>query len=387
MAAAADNRSDAVTPRLSRLHALAGPGREDRICLAGMALTVSLLHLIGFGILWGIVAPHRYSPHGGRQFLTVGMGVLAYTLGLRHAFDADHITAIDNTTRKLLSGGEYRGGKRHPLSAGFWFSLGHSTVVFALVVLLSLGVNSLAGQIEGGGSPLHAAAGIVGASVSGVFLWVIGLANLAALVRIAGVFARMRRGGVAEAELEEILDKRGLMNRWLGGLSRSVRAPWHLYPIGLLFGLGFDTATEVGLLMLAGGAAVVQLPLYIVIVLPILFAAGMSLMDSADGIVMTGAYGWACHRPVRKVFYNLTVTSISVLVALAIGTVELAGVIADRVHPHGGGLSFLAGIPLNGAGYGIVVLFVAVWLVSLAIWRFGRVEERWSGGAAAPGPD
>ncbi|MCI1747128.1 MAG: hypothetical protein LKI24_02860 [Acidipropionibacterium sp.] len=258
MGAAVDIRPDAVTPRPSGLRALPGLGHQDRVSLVGMGITVGLLHLVGFGILFGVVAPHRY-PGASTAALTVGIGVLAYTLGLRHAFDADHIAAIDNTTRKLLSGGEYGSGRRHPLSVGFWFSLGHSSVVLALVVLLSVGVKALAGQVESDGSRLHAVTGIIGASVSGVFLWVIGLVNLGALIRIAGVFARMRGGDVDEAELEEVLDKRGFMNRWLGGLSGSVRAPWQLYPIGLLFGSGVrhgDRGGVVGVGRWCGGGAV-----------------------------------------------------------------------------------------------------------------------------------
>ncbi len=266
----------------------------------------------GLGILFGFVTPQHFALGGDHPVFTVGVGVLAYTFGLRHAFDADHIAAVDNTTRKLLADDT----GRKPLSVGFWFSLGHSTIVFALAVLLSLGVKALAGPVADDSSTLHSATGVIGAGVSGVFLWVLGLLNLVVLMGILGVFKQMRRGEYDEVQLEEQLNKRGFMNRFLGGLTKSVRKPWHIYPIGVLFGLGFDTATEVGLLVLAGGAAAFNLPFYAILVLPILFAAGMCLADTVDGVFMNVAYGWAFARPVRKVFYNITITSISVAVAL-----------------------------------------------------------------------
>jgi len=347
--------------------------RADRVSLAGMAAVVVALHVVGFGVLFGVVAPEHLSLGGGQVF-GVGVGVLAYSFGLRHAFDADHIAAVDNTTRKLLADET----DRKPLSVGFWFSLGHSTIVFALALLLSLGVKALAGPVTDDSSTLHSATGVIGAGVSGVFLWVLGLLNLMVLMGILGVFKQMRRGEYDEAQLEEQLNKRGFMNRFLGGLTKSVRKPWHIYPIGVLFGLGFDTATEVGLLVLAGGAAAFNLPFYAILVLPILFAAGMCLADTVDGVFMNVAYGWAFARPVRKVFYNITITSISVAVALVIGTIELLSVLADRAHITSGPIAAVADIPLDYAGYGIVGLFVVSWVVALAVWRFGRIEERWS---------
>src|SRR5690348_8200532 len=291
---------------------------------------------------------------------------------MRHAFDADHIAAIDNTTRKLMAEG------KRPVSVGFWFSLGHSTIVFGLCVLLALGVRSLAGQVENDSSSLHTVTGLVGTSVSGTFLYIIGILNLVILVGIVRVFRQMRHGVYDEAGLEQQLNNRGFMNRWLGGLTKSVTKSWQIYPIGVLFGLGFDTATEVGLLVLAGGAAAFSLPFYAILVLPILFAAGMCLMDTVDGVFMNAAYGWAFAKPVRKVFYNLTITTISVAVALIIGTVELLGVLADQAKITTGPLAAIAAIPLDYAGYGIVALFVVVWLIAIAVWHFGRVEQRWS---------
>jgi nickel/cobalt transporter (NiCoT) family protein len=354
-------------------------GPRDRRSLIGMAGVVIGLHAVGLGMLFLLVAP-RHLALGGQQVFSVGVGVLAYTFGLRHAFDADHIAAIDNTTRKLLADNGRRPAKEtgRPLSVGFWFSLGHSTIVFALAFLLALGVKALVGPVEDDSSTLHTITGIIGPSVSGVFLWILGILNLAALWGILKVFRDMRSGRFDEAQLEAHLDRRGLMNRFLGGLTRSVRKPWHIYPIGVLFGLGFDTATEVGLLVLAGGAAALNLPFWAIIVLPVLFAAGMCLADTVDGVFMNAAYSWAFRRPVRKVFYNLSVTSISVLVALVIGTVELIGVLADRLSITTGPLAAVAGIDLDDAGYAIVGLFAACWLVALLVWRIGRVEERWT---------
>ncbi len=271
-----------------------------------------------------------------------------------------------------------RGDDRKPLSVGFWFSLGHSTIVFGLAFLLSVGVKALANPVEDDSSTLHSLTGVIGASVSGVFLWVLGILNLVVLLGIMRVFREMREGRYDEAQLEDQLNKRGFMNRFLGGLTKSVRKPWHIYPIGVLFGLGFDTATEVGLLVLAGGAAALNLPFYAILVLPILFAAGMCLMDTVDGVFMNAAYGWANAQPVRKIFYNITITSISVAVALIIGTVELIGVVADQANITSGPIAAIAGIPLDYAGYGIVALFVLAWALALAVWRFGRIEERWS---------
>ncbi len=355
----------------------------DRRSLAAMTTVIVVLHVVGIALLLGLVVPQHFSLGGDHPVFTAGVGVLAYTFGLRHAFDADHIAAVDNTTRKLIADnvaleaqGEAPG--RKPLSVGFWFSLGHSTIVFALSFLLAVGVRSLVGPLEDDSSALHTVTGVIGPSVSGLFLWTLGILNLVALLGILKVFRQMRAGRYDEAELEKQLDSRGFMNRFLGGLTKSVRKPWHIYPVGVLFGLGFDTATEVGLLVLAGGAAAFSLPFYAILVLPILFAAGMCLMDTIDGVFMNAAYGWAFERPVRKVFYNLTITTISVLVALVIGTIELVGVLADRFSITDGPLAWIAGIDLDYAGYAIVILFVASWALALAVWYFGKIEERWS---------
>ncbi|MBA8795436.1 high-affinity nickel-transport protein [Friedmanniella endophytica] len=353
----------------------------------GMAAFVVLLHVLGWGVLLGLVVPAHYQV-GANAFFGVGLGLTAYTLGMRHAFDADHIAAIDNTTRKLMAQG------RRPVSVGFWFSLGHSTIVFVLVLLLALGVRALAGQLEDDSSLLQRITGVVGTAVSGTFLFLIGLVNLVVLVGIVRVFARMRRGEVDEAaltaELDRQLGRRGFLSRLLAGVTRAVSRPWQMYPVGLLFGLGFDTATEVGLLVLAGGAAAFSLPWWAILTLPVLFAAGMSLLDSIDGCFMNFAYGWAFSRPVRKIFYNLTVTTLSVAVALLIGGIELVSILVDRAGIRTGPLAAVAGLDLNNVGFVVVGLFVVVWLVALAVWRWGRVEERWSrrfGTAVAGDPD
>ena len=373
-------RATGATSRLARLWD--GLTRADKTSIAGMYGFVVLLHLIGFGILLAWVVPHGYHL-GTTGVYGMGVGVLAYTFGLRHAFDADHIAAIDNTTRKLMADSTADATTapddgRKPLSVGFWFSLGHSTIVFGLAFLLSIGVKALAGPVEDDNSKLHSVTGVIGSSVSGVFLWVLGILNLVVLVGIIKVFRKMRSGSYDEQELEEQLNKRGFMNRFLGGLTKSVTKPWHIYPIGVLFGLGFDTATEVGLLVLAGGAAAFNLPFYAILILPILFAAGMSVMDTTDGIFMNVAYGWAFAKPVRKVFYNITITALSIAVALIIGTIELVGVLTDQAGITSGPLAAIANIPLDYAGYGIVALFVLAWLVAIAVWKFGRIEQKWS---------
>ena len=372
-------RSSAALPGRGRVAEFrASLTTRDRRSLFGMIGFIVFLHVVGFGILFGLVLPHHYRLGGAHPIFNVGVGVLAYTFGLRHAFDADHIAAVDNTTRKLLADNAETGNTRKPLSVGFWFSLGHSTIVFLLTFLLSLGVKALAGPVENQDSALHSVTGIIGASVSGVFLWILGILNLVVLVGIVSVFRQMRRGHFDEQELEAHLNKRGFMNRFLGGLTRSITKSWQIYPVGVLFGLGFDTATEVGLLVLAGGAAAFNLPFYSILILPILFAAGMCLMDTIDGVFMNVAYGWAFMKPVRKVFYNITITAVSVAVALIIGTIELISVIAHQAKITSGPISAIAGIPLDYAGYGIVGLFVLSWIVAISVWRYGHIEEKWS---------
>jgi high-affinity nickel-transport protein len=310
------------------------------------------------------------------ELFGVGTGVLAYTLGMRHAFDADHIAAIDNTTRKLLNDGG------RPLSVGFFFSLGHSSVVFVLAVLLNFGIRGLDSQVKNSSSTLQHTTNVVGTTVSGVFLYLIAALNVVVLMSIIKVFREMRQGKYDDEELERRLNSRGLMNRFFGGYARRIDTPWKMYPVGFLFGLGFDTATEVALLVLAGTAVVGGLPFYAILSLPILFAAGMSLFDTLDGCFMNFAYDWAFSRPIRKVYYNITITGLSVFVALFIGTVEIVGLLAQDGHLQGAFWNFMKGFNINTAGFFVVGVFVVTWVVALAVWRFGHVEERWDLGAA-----
>ncbi|MBA2560610.1 MAG: HoxN/HupN/NixA family nickel/cobalt transporter [Propionibacteriales bacterium] len=363
-----------VESRTTRIRAALTPGEwRSIIAMAGFILT---LHIVGWGVLAGVVAPRDYDL-GAHQVFGLGLGLTAYTLGMRHAFDADHIAAIDNTTRKLMAEG------KRPVSVGFWFSLGHSSIVLGLVMLLAFGVRALAGQVVDDSSALQTTTALIGTTVSGVFLYVIGIINLVVLVGIVKVFHEMRQGAFDEAMLEDQLNNRGFMNRLLGGVTKAVTRPRQMYLVGLLFGLGFDTATEVGLLVLAGGAAAFSLPWYAVVTLPILFAAGMSLLDTIDGCFMNFAYGWAFSKPVRKVFYNITITALSVAVALIIGTIELLSILTDKLSITTGPLAVMTDVDLNDVGYAVVALFVLTWLVALVVWRFGRIEEKWTAGLRA----
>jgi nickel/cobalt transporter (NiCoT) family protein len=345
--------------------------RSQRRTVLMMIGVVAALHVLGFVTLVAVVAPTRYSLGVSGTF-TVGIGLTAYTLGMRHAFDADHISAIDNTTRKLMSEG------KRPLSVGFWFSLGHSTIVFALAFLISLGVRSLDGPVRNDSSNLHQVTGWIGTGISGVFLYIIAALNVVILAGIIKVFREMKSGRYDEAALEQQLNSRGLMNRFFGRLTRTITKPSQMYPIGVLFGLGFDTATEVTLLVIAGSAGAAGLPWYAILCLPILFAAGMSLLDSIDGSFMNFAYGWAFCRPVRKVFYNITITGLSVAVALVIGTIELGGLIAQHLNLAGSFWNWFENIDINFLGFVIVGMFVATWVVAVSVWHFGHIEERWS---------
>jgi nickel/cobalt transporter (NiCoT) family protein len=348
--------------RLRRVRGCLDRGQWRTVGL--MSAVVLGLHAVGFFLLVTVVAPHHHGL-GGSSAIALGTGLTAYTLGLRHAFDADHIAAIDNTTRKLMAEG------KRPMSVGFFFSLGHSSIVFALAFLFAIGVRALGGPVTHGGSALHGIAGWVGTGVSGTFLYVI-------LWGIFGVLREMRAGAYDEHRLEAQLASRGLMNRVLGRFTRLVREPRHMYPVGLLFGLGFDTASEVAFLFLAVGAAGAGLPFAAIICLPILFAAGMSLLDTIDGSFMNFAYEWAFSKPVRKIFYNLTITGLSVAVALVIGTIELSGLLAQKLGAHGAVWTWLENIDMNTLGFIIAGMFAVTWLGALTLWRFGHIEERWA---------
>jgi nickel/cobalt transporter (NiCoT) family protein len=343
---------------------------DEWLRLGSMLAVIAALHAIGWATLVLLVEPAHFSV--GDKTFGIGIGLTAYTLGLRHAFDADHIAAIDNTTRKLMNDGQ------RPLGVGFFFSLGHSSVVFGLALLITVGLKAIIGPVKNDSSALHHYASVIGTGVSGTFLCLIAIINVVILVSILGVFTRMRRGRYDEDELEAQLNNRGLLNRLLGRFTTSITSSWHMYPVGLLFGLGFDTATEVALLVLAGSSAAAGLPWYAILCLPVLFTAGMCLLDTIDGSFMNFAYGWAFSNPVRKVYYNITITGLSVVVALLIGSVELLGLLAAQLGWSGGLWRWLNGINLNAIGFLIVGLFVVTWAVALLVWHCAHIEEKWT---------
>src|SRR3569833_765757 len=339
-----------------------------------MAGFILLLNVVGWVVLAVFVAPRHYAL-GASGVFGIGLGVTAYTLGMRHAFDADHIAAIDKTTRKLMADG------KRPVSVGFWFALGHSCIVVAMAALISLGTHA-AGTLMDQDSGTHRTLGLIGTSVSGGFLYLIAFLNLLALLGILAVWRAMRRGEFDEQALEATLDQRGLFTRFLGRLQRAITHPAQMYPIGLLFGVGFDTATEITVLVLAGSGAAGGLPWYAILILPVLFAAGMSLFDTLDGTFMNFAYHWAFANPVRKVYYNLTITGLSVAVAIVIGTNEIVGLLHEDARQDDPVPTWVAGLDLDNVGFIIVGLFVAVWAIAIAYWRLAKVERR---RAAEPG--
>ena len=359
---------ETISPsRLARLRNGLTP--KEWLRVGGMVLVITGLNVLGWTMLAAAAGHHYHVSKTG--LFGFGTGVLAYTLGMRHAFDADHIAAIDNTTRKLVNDGQ------RPLSVGFFFSLGHSSIVFLLAVVLNFGIRSLNVQVGNNSSGLHKATNIVGTSVSGGFLYLIAALNLIVMIGIVKVYREMKEGRYDNAELERQLANRGMMNRFFGGYAKRIDTPWKMYPVGLLFGLGFDTATEVALLVLAGTAVAGGLPFYAILSLPILFAAGMSLFDTIDGCFMNFAYDWAFAKPLRKVFYNLTITGLSVFVAFFIGTIEILGLIGSEANLNDPFFSFFQNFDINTAGFAIVGAFVVTWVVALLYWHYGRVEEKW----------
>lgn len=352
------------TPLRNRLN----PGEWRR--LYAMFGFIAFLHIAGALLMWAATKSASYQLSDGALF-GWGTAALAYTLGMRHAFDADHISAIDNTTRKLMSEGQ------RPLAVGFFFSLGHSSVVFALAMLLNFGIKSLGSQLKDDNSSLHHYTGLIGTSISGGFLLLIALLNFIVLQSIVRVFMNMRKGMYSEEELEKHLNARGLLMRFFGPIARRIDKSWKMYPLGILFGLGFDTATEVGLLVLAGTSVIAGLPWWAIISLPLFFAGGMSLLDTIDGSFMNFAYGWAFSKPVRKVYYNIIITGLSVSVAFFVGGLEIAQVFAGQLNLTGGFWDYANRFNLNSAGYFIVGSFVVVWAVGLALWRYGKIEQRW----------
>ncbi len=327
--------------------------------------SIAALHVVGFGVFIAFVAPSHYKGLG------IGVAGLAYSLGLRHAFDADHISAIDNTTRKLMSEG------KRPLSIGYWFSLGHSTVVVAIGVGIVVAEKTVYGAVSNHNSLLGQFGGIFGTIVSATFLYLIALLNVVILAGIVRVFRSMHAGNYDEAELERQLNNRGLMSRFFGRWMKAIDREWHIYPVGVVFGLGFDTATEVALLATTALLASSHVPFYSIMCLPILFTAGMTLMDTIDGMFMNFAYSWAFFNPVRKVYYNLAITGLSVAICFLIGTIEVLGLPTQLGGLHSGFWRYAADFNLNKAGCVIVGMFVVCWIGAMAFWRFGRVEERW----------
>ncbi len=325
---------------------------------------VLLLHVLGWGIIFALVLPRHY------HFLGIGIALTAYTLGMRHAFDADHISAIDNTTRKFMQEG------KRPMKVGLYFSLGHSSVVFALGAILIFAAKGLFHQVANQSSTLHAFGGLVGTVVSGSFLYLIAFINLWVLAGIVRSYKGLRAGNYDEDALAAVLNKRGLFSRVFAKLLGAIKKEGHMYPVGFLFGLGFDTATEVALLAFTAGAASTGLPFYAILALPILFAAGMTLFDTLDGTFMNFAYGWAFSSAARKIFYNFTITGLSIMVALFIGTVELGAILASELGLSGGVWNFVSNFNINKAGMYLVGLFIATWLVALAVWKLGKFEQR-----------
>lgn len=330
---------------------------------------IAFLHVAGALLMWRATSGN-YELADGSLF-GWGTAALAYVLGMRHAFDADHISAIDNTTRKLMAEGQ------RPLAVGFFFSLGHSSVVAGLAILLNFGIKALGSQLKDENSELHKWTGLIGTTVSGTFLMIIAILNLIVLVSILSVFMKMRKGLYNEEELEKHLDSRGLLMRFFGPIARRIDKSWKMYPLGILFGLGFDTATEVGLLVLAGSSVIAGLPWWAIMSLPFFFAAGMSLLDTIDGSFMNFAYGWAFSKPVRKVYYNIVITGLSVAVALFVGGLQICQVLSEQLNLTGFFWDYANEFNLTSAGYFIAGAFVVVWAIALLLWKYGKVEDRW----------
>ncbi len=303
---------------------------------------------------------------GRLTVLLAGPGIVAYVLGLRHGMDADHIAAIDNTTRKLMQEKDQR-----PFTVGMWFSVGHSVIVSALIVALIFATRTVLGHLPA----LESIGPVIATSVSGVFLLLIGMVNLVIVLNIYRIFKDLKQGKLNHTELESQLGNRGF-NRYFRALFKIVKRPWQIFPIGVLFGLGFDTATQLALIAISVGIGVSSsVPVWMILVLPFMFTCGMVLTDTTDGVTMRVAYGWAFLNPIRKVYYNLTITVISVLVAFAIGAVELLQVIATELHLTGAFWGWLGGLDFETIGFGIIIIFLASWLVSVAIWKYRRIDE------------
>ena len=331
--------------------------RNEKIGILAIFAAIAIVTVLAFSAEFAI---------GKITVVLAGLGIVAYVFGLRHGVDADHIAAIDNTTRKLMQEG------KRPYTVGMWFSLGHSTVVVALIVGLVFATRAVATNIPA----LQSAGSVIGTMVSGSFLWIIGLINAVIVVGIYKIFQELKKGKLNQAELDKLLENRGFMNRFFRPLFKIISEPWHIYPIGVLFGLGFDTASEVALIAISVGIGVsTSIPIYYVLILPLLFTCGMVTVDTADGVAMRLAYGWAFLNPLRKIYYNLTVTVTSVLVAWAIGTVELLQVLSTELKFTGGFWTWLNALDFEIIGFGIIAIFVVSWTVSLGYWKYKRFDK------------
>jgi nickel/cobalt transporter (NiCoT) family protein len=346
----------------------------ERRRVLGMYATIVFLHALGFGIFIGYVLPAHYKLFG------IGLSVTAYTLGLRHAFDADHISAIDNTTRKAMN--QRQGtSKPRPFGFGYFFSLGHSTIVVAIGVGIIIAEKTVLPAVTHSHSSLESFGGTFGTIVSASFLFLIGLLNLVILGGIIRVFRSMRRGEYDEAELERQLENRGFFYRFFGKWMNAINKEWQMYPVGVVFGMGFDTATEVALLTTTALLASEHIPWQAIIALPVLFTAGMSLMDTSDGLFMNVAYGWAFFNPVRKVYYNLAITGLSVAICFFIGGIETLSLVPLEIHgvsQTSGFWGFMYNFNINTAGFVIVGMFILTWAAAILIWRYAHIEERWT---------
>lgn len=349
------------------------PGPEDLTLTTGEKVKMALLFLgIGIVTILAFLAAFRFLPHqipgevvpGGLLFS--GLAITAYVLGLRHGFDVDHIAAIDNTTRKLLNDG------KRPLTVGTWFSLGHSTIVAAMIVGLVAAYDFISSQYQN-----FATVGqVLGTLISGVFLFVIGIVNLIIVLEVYRIFKGLRNREINQEQLDEQMEKRGFLYRYFGRLFKVIEEPWQIYPIGVLFGLGFDTATEVVVIAIATNLAFTgAYPLWAILLLPLLFTCGMVLSDTSDGFSMRYAYGWAFLKPIRKIYYNLTLTIISVMVAFVIGGIELLQVLSGEFGWGGPFWNAITNLNFESLGFGIVGLFIGAWLIAMAIYRWKGYEK------------
>jgi high-affinity nickel-transport protein len=342
-----------LTEKLSALNL----SRNEKIKIAIIFSILLTVTALGFSAAFVI---------GKIAAVLAGLGIVTYVFGLRHGVDADHIAAIDNTTRKLMQEG------KRPCTVGMWFSLGHSTVVVVLIIGLIVATRAVATNIPA----LQSAGAVIGTLVSGSFLWIIGFINAVIVIGIYKIFRTLKQGKLNQAELDNLLENRGFMNRFFRPLFKIISKPWHIYPVGVLFGLGFDTASEVALIAISVGIGVsTNIPLYYILILPLMFTCGMVTIDTADGVAMRVAYGWAFLNPIRKIYYNLTVTVISVLVAWAIGTVELLQVLSSELNLNGLFWNWLNTLNFEMIGFGIVAIFVVSWLVSFGYWQYKQFDK------------